>query len=213
VALDAETGREKWRARTGFSWGTSGYVNINGTDIIVTPKSHFIRASDGKIIGGGRICTLTYNSPTILDGKAYFIQNNGKAVEIPKQAGDKLVLKELWKTSPKKDRYYASPVVHDGLVYAITQRNVFSVIDADNGKIVYSRTLDLGKGTVYPSITLGGKYIYVSHDNGTTLVLEHGREYKEVAKNKLEKFRSSPVFIGTKMYIRTLQHLYCIGKR
>ncbi|MFC1479636.1 PQQ-binding-like beta-propeller repeat protein, partial [Planctomycetota bacterium] len=212
VALDADTGKEKWRAKTGFSWGTSGYINIGGTDILITPKSHFIRVSDGKILGGGRICNLTYNGPTILDGKAYFIQNGGKAVEIPKQAGDKMNPKVLWTTSPKKDRYYASPLVHNGLVYAITQKNVFSVINADDGKIVYSKTLDLGKGAAYPSITLGGKYVYVSQENGTTIVLEHGKEYKEAAKNKLEAFRSSPVFIGTKMYLRTRNYLYCIGK-
>ena len=45
-----------------------------------------------------------------------------------------------------------------------------------------------------------------------TIVLEPGREYKEIARNTLETFRSTPVFEGRRMYVRTLKHLWCIGK-
>ncbi|MHC4983091.1 MAG: hypothetical protein ACYTF6_07990 [Planctomycetota bacterium] len=45
-----------------------------------------------------------------------------------------------------------------------------------------------------------------------TIVLEPGREYKQAAKNKLEGFRSCPVFLGKRMYVRGLKHLYCIGQ-
>jgi outer membrane protein assembly factor BamB len=72
--------------------------------------------------------------------------------------------------------------------------------------------LDFKGGQCYPSITLAGKYLFVSSDNGHTLVLEPGREYKEIAHNVLEPFRSTPVFEGKRMYVRTLQHLWCIGE-
>jgi len=38
-------------------------------------------------------------------------------------------------------------------------------------------------------------------------------ELKEVARNKLEPMRSSPVFAGRHMYLRTLKNMYCIGGR
>ena len=41
---------------------------------------------------------------------------------------------------------------------------------------------------------LAGKYLFVSSENGTTLVLEPGRQYKELARNKLKPFRATPVF-------------------
>ena len=47
---------------------------------------------------------------------------------------------------------------------------------------------------------------------GTAIVLEPGREYKEIAENRLEPARSTPVFAGSRMYLRTLKNLYCIGK-
>ena len=34
----------------------------------------------------------------------------------------------------------------------------------------------------------------------------------DVARNKLEGFGSCPVFTGSRMYVRTRQHLYCIGR-
>ena len=62
------------------------------------------------------------------------------------------------------------------------------------------------------SITLAGGLLFISSDAGVTLVLEPGREYKEVAKNTLEPFRSTPVFQGKRLYIRAKEHLYCIGE-
>ena len=52
----------------------------------------------------------------------------------------------------------------------------------------------------------------MSADNGATVVLEPGREYKEVARNMLEPFRGSPVFDGKRVYIRTQKAMYCIGE-
>ena len=92
------------------------------------------------------------------------------------------------------------------------QHGYLSVIEAHNGEVLYERALKLGKGTVYPSISLAGQHIFVSSDNGTTAVLEHGREYKEIVRNKLGVFRSSPVFQGRRMYIRAYDGLYCIGE-
>jgi hypothetical protein len=88
---------------------------------------------------------------------------------------------------------------------------VYSVIDARTGAVAATRKLDLG-GTVYPSVTVGGKYLYVSDDTGKTLVLELGTEYKEVAANKLEGFRASPLFAGKRAYIRTFKNVFCLGE-
>jgi len=59
---------------------------------------------------------------------------------------------------------------------------------------------------------VAGNRIYISSDNGATVVLEPGREYKELARNKLEPFRSSLVFEGRRMYVRTEKKLFCIGE-
>ena len=77
--------------------------------------------------------------------------------------------------------------------------------------MIYEKRLNL-RGSIYPSISLAGDHLYVSSDNGTTVVLKPGREYQELARNSLEPFRSSLVFEGKRLYVRTEKHLYCIGE-
>jgi outer membrane protein assembly factor BamB len=155
---------------------------------------------------------LEYCAPVVQDGVAYFTdQSGGKAVKLPAQAADKIKPEELWKVPMKNDRYYASPLIHDGVLYAVMQQGVFSAVDAQSGKVLYEQPLKLG-GTVYTSVTLAGKYLYVNGENGTAVVLEAGREFKEVGRNTLERYRSCPVFAGKRMYVRTAQNLWCIGE-
>ena len=98
------------------------------------------------------------------------------------------------------------------MIYALSANANLTVVDAKTGQRVYEEKLELGGGQCYPSITFAGKFLFVSSDNGHTLILEPGREYKEVAQNTLEPFRSSLVFEGKRMYVRTLKHLWCIGE-
>jgi outer membrane protein assembly factor BamB len=209
VALDAATGEEKWRTEFSLYWGSPISIEFGGTKAIVTPRGDVVRASDGQVLAS-ELSILKYCSPVLDENSLYFIENGGKAMEIPSTADGEF--QEKWTTQPRSDRYYASPVVHDGLIYAMTQNNVFSVIDQHSGEIVYSETLSLGGGAAYPSITLAGGYVYASNSNGATAVLKPGREYVEVASNSLEKFRSNPIFDGSRMYVRGEEHFYCIGE-
>ncbi|MBN2583163.1 MAG: PQQ-binding-like beta-propeller repeat protein [Planctomycetes bacterium] len=212
VALNAADGKLVYRVPAQARWGTPTLTTVDGTEILVTAAGDFFRTSDGaKLLG--RTVSLEYNQPIVEAGIVYFIQNGGKAYKLPEQvSGDKLEATPLWTTEPKKDRYYASPVIHDGLIYDITQASIFSAIDAATGKVVYEQNLGLGREQAYPSITLAGKHLFVSGSSGTTAVVEPGRTFKEIGRNTLESFRSTPVFRGTRMYVRTLKHVYCIGK-
>jgi outer membrane protein assembly factor BamB len=215
-ALDKETGETIWKSKAEPRWGTGIVVNIGGVDVIITPNADFFRLSDGKQLRareGEDKGFLEYARPIVHDGVVYFIQHKGKAFKLPSEVGDTINPELLWETMPKDDRYYASSVYHDGLIYAIVrQGHEFSVIDAETGEVIYTEVLKLGKGDTFPSITLAGKHLFISNDNGTTVIMEPGREPKEIVRNSLETFRSSPVFVGKRMYIRGREHLYCIGQ-
>ena len=70
--------------------------------------------------------------------------------------------------------------------------------------------------------TLAGKVIHIRDDQGQTLVIGRGPEYKELAKNVLwelqpngvqQEAQSNPWFEGGRMYYRTQSFLYCIGEK
>jgi len=209
-ALDAATGREVWRQESAPLWGSPALAEIEGRKVVLTNSGDWLLAADGRKLPTGPTCKLTYNQPIVAGGIAYFIQNGGKAFRLPTSTDGTPQL--LWQTKPKKDRYYASPVIHEGLIYAVTQMSVLSAIDAKTGEVVYEQNLKLGRQQAFPSIALAGKLLFISNSDGNTAIIEPGREFREVARNKLEPFRATPVFRGTRMFVRTLKHLYCIGR-
>jgi hypothetical protein len=58
-------------------------------------------------------------------------------------------------------------------------------------------------------------------NQGKTLVIEPGREYKQIAENFLvelkdgkeqAQFNSTPIFERSRMYYRSPGYLYCLGE-
>jgi outer membrane protein assembly factor BamB len=211
MALDRKTGETVWETKDApVSFGSPVLARIGEEQVVVTPGGDIVKASDGTLLAS-KLSKLAYCAPIAADGTAYFIQRGGKAIRLPDAIGEEFKTELAWTADEiQGDRYYGSPVLLDGLIYAVNQKSHFTVIDAATGKSVYDKKLDLG-GTVYPSITHAGGYLYVSGENGVTAVLAPGREFKEIARNKLEKFRGCPVFSGKRMYVRGMKHLYCIG--
>ena len=157
--------------------------------------------------------------------------DNGKltvAYELKEQwADDELVVDK--QKNPFDRGYVASPLYVDGLIYQITQGGGLLVNDAATGALVYRKVLPLKPRTHYwdwagcsASPTLAGKYIFLMDNQGTTLVIQPGREYREVAHNYIAEsangkeqaqLNSTPIFEGTRMYYRTPGHLFCIGEK
>jgi outer membrane protein assembly factor BamB len=211
-AYDPLTGQLLWdQPGVSRAWGTGLPMRIGETQVVVLPKREVVRVADGKVLvkNAGY---LEYASPIVVDGVAYFIENNGRATRLTPQDDGGLRAEQLWTTTPKKDRYYASALLNERLLYAITRRGVLSVIDAKTGGVLHAERLSLGKGDVYPSITLAGALLYVGCESGAMAVIRPGREPKVIAVNRLEGFRCSPVFEGRRMYLRTQKHLFCIGE-
>lgn len=210
VGLDAATGKELWRTRYAQTWGSPVHARVGNVDVAVLANGKIVRVSDGKLLARGQSLA---NVSALIDGnRIYCIQAEGAAFELPTTFSDPLPLKQLWQTEAKGRNHFACPVLHEGLIYSLSATSVLSVINATDGKVLTERRLDLGQGTVYPSLAIAGNYLYASSDNGTTLVLTPGRDPAEIGRNQLDRFMSSPVFYGKRMYLRTHKNLYCIGE-
>lgn len=209
--LDATSGRDLWKVKVPWGWGTSVHARIGQTDYVFTPGGSVVRVSDGKVLPV-ELGKLEYCAPVFDGDVLYYIQRTSRAYRLAESFPHSPGVRELWRGRIKKDRYYASPLVHDGLIYAVTRGRYLSVLDRQSGETLYERALDLGAADAYSRITMAGGYIYVSSEEGITLVLKPGARYREVATNELEPFRCCPVFSGGRMYVRGLEKLYCIGE-
>ncbi len=215
VALNTKDGSEVWRTKISPSHGTSMHTRIGEVDVVVHPSGKIVRVDDGVIVAKN-LGSCGPNSPLIQEGKAFFMAGQARGFTLPTSLESPMKIEPLWKgkgVSLKGGSYwFPSPVLHDDLIYALNATANFTVVDAKTGQRVYEEKLEFGRGECYPSITLAGKYLFVSSDNGHTLILQPGREYKEIAHNTLEPFRSSLVFEGKRMYVRSTKNLWCIGE-
>ena len=110
----------------------------------------------------------------------------------------------------RKQNSYATPTpVTDGKhVYSVFYDGTVTAVDF-SGKIVWMERLS---GVHWASPVYADGRIYILSEEGVTLVLRPGAKYDEVARNEISDtcFASMAVSQGN-LYIRSAQHLYCIG--
>jgi outer membrane protein assembly factor BamB len=221
MALDARTGEQAWKNReVPEQYGTPIPAQIGGVDVAVLPSGHVVRVSDGTILAS-ELGGLQYASPVVQDGAVYLIQAGASAQQLSASAGGTWQAKQLWEQE-LDGTYYASALFDKGLIYAVSNAGDFYILDSRDGKIVAHRELDLPRGAgrpgasganLYPSLVMAGNCLMLFNDQGDTLVLEPGREYRELRRNHLGAGHgSAPAFDGRYIYMRGDQNLYCIGE-
>lgn len=213
-ALNVTNGQEVWNTPAKENWGSPAAARIGGVDVIFTTDGQAVRATDGKVLATG-LGTLEYATPVVQDGVVYYIESKATAFKLPASADEPFEPTRLWMAKVEGSRHYASPVIHEGLIYCISREEIYTVLDAKDGSIVHQQRDLLGNGSstnsAYPSIILAGDRLIVSNESGSMSVLKTGRTHEVIASNRIEGFRSTPVCVGERMYIRAYSKLYCIG--
>lgn len=125
-----------------------------------------------------------------------------------------------------------SPLVWEGLVYQIDIYGNLFVGDLATKQTVYWRDLKLQGFMHYNAVPVAaspaliGGHIFLCDNQGTTVVIEPGREYKEVARNRIDTVLdrelplpaqetltySPPITDGKHIFLRGERYLYCIGE-
>lgn len=221
VALDKKTGKEVWKA-TGIreSWSTPLVVDVPDG------ARELVLAMHGKVVGfnpatGERLWQCEgfpdYVVPmTVADDKGVVYITGGRSSStLAVRAGGRGDVTEthlLWRLN--KGCKVPSPLVHDGLLYWVSNLDTAACIEADTGEIVYHQRL-AERGAFYGSAVMAEGRIYAVSKMRGTVVLAAGREYKELARNKLDDeslFNATPVITRGQLLLRSDRFLYCIGK-
>lgn len=126
-------------------------------------------------------------------------------------SGDVTASHVTWKegNDNKKVGYIPSPLYHDGLLYEMVDKGIFRCYDAVSGTLAWEYDL---KAPFYSSPVLVGSRLYVFDQKGKGHVFKAGRQCELLATNELSSgVYATPVFLGNRMYLRTLTALYCFG--
>lgn len=233
TALDAKTGADVWRvARKDKGWQRTSawstpfiWKNSQRTEI-VTSGHGFIMSYDlagtelwrlGKtfmpLMSPFASGDVLYAGTGAQEGDAarpFFAIKAGASGDItlaPEATSNAYV---LW-THPRAAGYTPSALVHQGRVYLVHDTGIMVVVAADTGRELYKARVGGVGHTFSASPIATADRIYFTDEEGVTIVLAPGDEYKEIAQNDLgEMTLASPAVAGHALFVRTAQKLYRI---
>lgn len=229
VALEKSTGKERWRVDRPNR--TRSYC----TPILIESKG---RPGVTQMILSGSKCVTSYDADTgkllwIIDGPTeqyvaslvYLDETLCLTTGFPEfhlmgidPDGSGNITKSKYirwhipheKNGPRGASYVPSPIAANGHFYVVSDLGFLSCLKSQTGERVWMERLGEHHSA---SPIVAEDRLYFPDDKGVTWVLRANGKFDVIAKNDLgEECYASPAVSQGQLYIRTLNHLWCIGK-
>jgi len=232
AAFDARSGKELWRVprEERSSWSTPFVWQNNLRTEIVTTASNRVRSYDttGKQlwelagmtsihaatpIASGGLLYISSGYPTDSVRPVYAIRP-GAAGDITLASGQRSNDYVVW-SHPTLAGSYPSGLVAGDTYYMLLDRGILTATNALTGEEVYGRQrIATDGGTFSASPWSYNGRIFALNEDGTTYVMQTGREFKVIGKNPLDEFTlATPAVANGSLFIRTATKLYRIGRQ
>ncbi len=223
IALDKNTGKERWRVDHPEmdTWATPLVVNHDGRQQVIVNAMNRVRSYDletGKVVWEGPGTTMNViPSPVFGHGMVFIMSgfrgNNLKAIKLAEAKGDISATGAIAWQLDRDTPYVPSPLLYDDILYFLkTNNGLLSAYDAVTGKPHYTVQRLPKAQEVFASPVGADGRVYVTGRDGVTMVLKHGPTYEVLAENVLDDgFDASPALVDNEMYLRGFRYLYRIG--
>jgi outer membrane protein assembly factor BamB len=221
VALDARTGKERWRAKRDVqvNWSTPLLVQAAGRTELVTGGSEAVIAYDpatgkelwrAKGLGSNAVPSPVASGDLVVVSTGY---PNKLAMALRAGGtGDISDTPRVAWTYAKGTAYVPSPIVYGDQLYLVTDKGLLTALDMRSGKVLYEggRVPVPATFTASP-IAFDGKLLLLSED-GDGFLIKAGPTHEVLRTNALgEPIHASPAVADGRLFIRAQNHLYCIG--
>ncbi len=219
VAVDAETGEERWRSvrpsPISQAYSTPLVIEVGDAKQIVNVSA--FRASGHEPATGREIWRVEYpggfsnvSRPVYGHGLVYLSTGFNEPVLLaarPTGQGNVTNSEIAWRLR-RGAPLTVSPILVGDELYTVTDSGIATCIDALTGEIRWQHRLG-GNHSASP-IHAGGR-IYFQNEEGVTTVIEPGVEFEQLARNELDgsTLASTAVSDGA-FFVRTSTHLYRI---
>ncbi len=106
-----------------------------------------------------------------------------------------------------------TPVTDGTYLYVVNDRGIMWCLDAKTGKEIYGRQR-LRSSTYSGSFALGDGKLYITNEDGVTIVVRAGPKFEVLAENNFDDYTlSSPAISDGQIFIRTAGWLWAVGNR
>jgi outer membrane protein assembly factor BamB len=221
LALDAETGKQRWRTGRGFSriaHVTPHVLTENGRQVLASGAGDVVQGFDlrtGELLWTGRSQGEGVVPSIVLGEGLIFTASGFEKPTIrafrPGGRGDVTQTHLAWEQTrgvPSIPSFiHLAPHL-----YAIASNGVASCYRAATGELVNQARIG-GEHSASPVLAEGR--IYFSSEEGDVTVVEANPQMKVLAVNKLpgQVIKASPAISAGRIYIRTATHVYAIGRK
>ncbi len=220
VALDKRTGKVRWkRLRNGYqAYTTPLIVRLPQGDQVISPGA--FRASAYEPRTGREIWYVKYGEgfsnvprPVYGNGLVFictgFQEPSLLAVRVDGR-GDVTKSHVVW-TRKRGAPLTPSPLLVGDELYLISDGGIATCLDARTGNEYWQARVG-GNHSASP-IYADGR-IYFLSEEGETVVIEPGRQFKILATNRLNGTSLASMAVSNRsIYIRTQTHLYCLSEQ
>ena len=221
VALDAATGEVRWKTDRpqpiSQAYSTPIVVNVDGRDQIVSIGA--FRTSGYNPESGDEIWRVGYpDGFSNVAGPVYsrdhgfvyiatgFQQPSLLAVRAD-GSGDVTNTHVAW-TSHRGAPLTPSPLVVGDELYFVSDMGILTCVDAATGETHWRERL---RGNFSASPVFADERIYLQSEEGVTIVIARGLEYRELARNELDGSMLASLAVSDgSIFIRSHSHLYRI---
>ncbi len=225
VALKTSDGSVAWKTNRNvetkrpFSFSTPLVIEINGETQVISPASGAVIAYNPA--SGKEIWRFLYGEgysvvarPVFANGLIFVGSGFNKAVLYairPDGKGDVTKSHLAWKHEENVPRE-SSFIVVDGLLYMNDDKGTLTCLDAKSGKQYYQERIN-GKGGFSASPLYASGNIYFHNGGGVTTVVKPGKQFRQVAENKIDEYGLSTfAIVDDGFIVRTEGNLLRIGK-
>jgi outer membrane protein assembly factor BamB len=229
AAWDLATGKQVWKTLRQdeiSTWGTPAVVQApDGREEIVTNGTK-VRGYDART--GELLWTLSPNSEitvaTPVSGHGFVFVTGGYPPVRPIYAirpgarGDIALARGQTSSSvipwsnTTDGTYIPTPIVYGDHLITLNNNGVVSAYDARTGQRAYRGRIGTGGAFSASPVAADGR-LYVASEDGEIYVVTAGPGLAEIAKNDMnEVVMATPAISGGLIVVRTLGHLYGIGR-
>ncbi len=220
LAVDKKTGKELWRVerKNQASWSTPLVLEANGRRELIASGTEAVIAYDpatGKelwrskgVVGNAVPSPVSGHGMVFVaagypEKRAYGIRLGGK--------GDISQKPEFVWSYDKGVGYVPSPILYGDFLYVMSDRGLVTCLDAKTGERRYEGQRVPKPATFTASPVAYGGRLFLTSEEGETFVLKAGPVHEVLATNSLgEAVYASPAMAGGELYLRGVQHLYCV---
>jgi outer membrane protein assembly factor BamB len=201
VALDADTGEEKWRFKAGVM--ESSPLLVDGVIYVGTfdRNLYALDAATGEKRWAFKTGDAVKGGPVIADGTIYFGSYDGKVYAVDARTG-----KRRWGSAAQgglrgAGNFYATPAVAYGRVFIGNTDGKVYAFGAKSGNLLWSKSTG---GYVYSSAALWNKTVFVGSYDKRFYALDAGTGDVRWSFNAKERVSGPATVLSEVVYFSTL---------